>query len=107
MVFADQTGMLEEVHLQGQPGPDRRSDGPDGLKVLCQGRLTQLPVDSLLKVSDFPADLPRGSEQFSRQERRITASQSLGEVLSLLAHDRVVRILPFEIRSEEHTSELQ
>src|SRR3990172_9319919 len=97
MVLADQTGMLEEIHLQGQPGPDGHSDGPDRLKVLCGGRLTQLPVDSLLKVSDLPADLPRGSEQFSRQERRITASQSLGEVLSLLAHDRVVRILPFEI----------
>src|SRR3989304_2100530 len=97
MLPADQTGMLEEIHLQGQPRPDSRSDGPDGLKVLCEGWLTQLLVDSLLKVSDFPADLPRGSEQFSRQERRITASQSLGEVLSLLAHDRVVRILPFEI----------
>ena len=90
---ADQLRMLEEVQLQGQPGPERGADGQDGLGLLAQRGAAQFGVNALFQLADPAPHGGVGAEQPAGEKHRVGRTQFPGVILRLLAQERIRRVL--------------
>ena len=88
-----QLGMLKQVQLQRQAGPQRRADRHHGPEPLAQRRSTQLRVDALFQIADPTSNGGVGAEQPPSEKRRVRHPQLLGVKLGFPAQPRIGRVL--------------